>query len=181
MKELYLVRHAKSSWQLNEVDDIDRPLKKSGVVDAYAMSDFLQERVRPDLIITSPAVRSVCTALVFCRKTKFPYSQVVISELLYESNVEKILTMISGIHDDHRTIMLIGHNPSLTNLTNRLTELNIDNVPTFGVVGIYFEKNSWKEIASLKAERRKETDFFVPKVILKKRQNEEKSGAHDSK
>ena len=67
MKTLYIVRHAKSSWKYEGVDDIDRPLKERGIKDAHFLSKHLSKKIkRPDVFLSSSANRALHTAVIFC-------------------------------------------------------------------------------------------------------------------
>ena len=75
MKELYLVRHAKSSWDYESVEDYDRPLQGRGIRDAHMVSSVLAgNRETPEAIYTSPAIRAAHTAMIFSRNLIFPFS-----------------------------------------------------------------------------------------------------------
>ena len=81
MKTIYIVRHAKSSWEYQEIKDMDRPLKKRGINDAYLVSSILKEKIlKPDAFITSSAIRALSTAVVFCNNFGFPLSRLKINK-----------------------------------------------------------------------------------------------------
>ena len=77
IKSLHIVRHGKSSWDFEDISDIDRPLSPRGINNAYLMSKKLSERkVVPDLFLTSPANRALYTSIIFARILKFPYEKI---------------------------------------------------------------------------------------------------------
>jgi len=79
MKTLYIVRHAKSSWEYEGIEDIDRPLKRRGIKDAHLMSKFLSKEIdRPDVFVSSSANRALHTALIFCENFEYPLSNIKI-------------------------------------------------------------------------------------------------------
>ena len=81
MKTLYIVRHAKSSWEYDGIEDIDRPLKKRGINDAYLMSKVLNEEInRPDVFLSSSANRALHTSVIFCNRFKYPLSNLKINK-----------------------------------------------------------------------------------------------------
>ena len=83
MKTLYIVRHAKSSWEYQGVEDIDRPLKKRGIKDAYLMSKFLSKKInKPDVFISSVANRALHTSVIFCQNFNYPLSNLKIKKEL---------------------------------------------------------------------------------------------------
>lgn len=147
MKTLLLVRHAKSSWNDADISDMDRPLKRSGVKDALAVSEKIKSlRVLPDLIITSPAVRAVTTALIFARTLKYHYNRITINDIAYDFSKDALLPLIRNVDDKYDSVMLVGHDPALTYLLNDLTGKVFDKTPTSSVVKISFRVKHWHKI-----------------------------------
>jgi len=146
MRNLYLVRHSKSSWKNLSLNDFDRPLNKRGKKDALLMGDYLtMKKVDIDLIISSPAKRTLETLNLLAEKISFN-ERVQFEQLLYEANLKKIFSVIRNIDEQIQNVMLIGHNPALTILANYLLKENIDNIPTSGIVAIKFAL-TWKDIS----------------------------------
>ena len=91
MKTIYIVRHAKSSWEYQGIKDMDRPLKKRGINDAYLVSSILKEKIlKPDAFITSSAIRALSTAVVFCNNFGFPLSRLKINKSLYINFISRL-------------------------------------------------------------------------------------------
>ncbi len=146
MKELYLVRHAKSSWEYDQVDDYDRPLKGRGIRDAHIISNMLSEQTNaPQALYSSPATRAIHTAMIFARNLQFPFSAIELREELYMCSEQQLLDFIRGLSDDFDRVMIFGHNPTMTNFVNRCIDQRIDNVPTTGVACFNFEINRWSD------------------------------------
>lgn len=147
MKTLYLVRHAKASQSLYSLADIDRPLVERGYANAHFASNKLSKTgLKPGLMVSSPGIRALTTALIFARNLNYPASLVGIIESLYNAPVEKIVQAIHQFDDSIETAMLFGHNPSITNAAILLSGQYIEHVPTSGIVGIEFQLNHWKDI-----------------------------------
>ena len=147
MKTLYLVRHAKSDWGDEDLSDIDRPLNRRGYRDAHAMSNLMNEKkILPDLIITSPAIRAVTTALIFCRSFNLSFSDFVINPNLYGTGTKQYIESIAKIDNRYKSIMLFGHNPIISELANTLTSQITQSFPTCGIAGIFQadENIDWK-------------------------------------
>lgn len=156
MKKLYLVRHAKSSWKTEGVNDIDRPLKGRGIRDAYSTSEWLHEQgEQPDHLVASPATRAMHTALIFSKNLDYHFNQIEIREEMYHANTRTLLEVVCSLDDQHRSAMLFGHNPTLTDFVNKCIDHRIDNVPTTGVACLSFEVDSWKDI-----DKKAELVFF---------------------
>ena len=144
MKTLYLVRHAKSDRTTEDIADIDRPLNARGYRDAQMMSKkFISDNKTPDIVFTSPAIRAMSTALIFCPNIDYSVGNIKIEQDIYEASVETMLNFIAQIDDRYESAMIFGHNPTTTALANILCSGNIDNIPTCGIVTIQFDVFAW--------------------------------------
>jgi phosphohistidine phosphatase len=154
MKTLYLVRHSKSSWEDQTLDDFDRPLKSSGIQDAYMMGSFIKSKgINPGYIISSPAARAINTAIIFATQLYYPTEKIRIYKKLYESTPEDILEVIEKeVPNDVQSVMVFAHDPSLTRLYTMLTGRAVEKIPTSTVVGIELPISAWKEIRESKGE-----------------------------
>ncbi len=150
MRKLILVRHAKSDWGTEFLKDIDRPLNERGYNDAYFMSKwFLKNKILPDVILSSSAIRALSTSLIFARTFDFNMANFYLKETIYESSVSNLISLIEQQNSDIKSLMLFGHNPCITKTCNQLTtDLQLDNVPTCGIVSLKFEIESWKELSN---------------------------------
>lgn len=147
MKILFLVRHAKSSWKYPALSDMDRPLNKRGWRDAPEMGRRLAIRGNaPELLMTSPAVRAIRTAEAIARAIEYPLSRMVLDDKLYHGNPNQMLDVIKSLDETLTRVMLVGHNPALTDTVNYLATSRIDNVPTSGVVELKFDVSSWNDL-----------------------------------
>ena len=147
MKELILIRHAKSSWSNPLLEDFERPLNKRGAKNAPFMAKVLkQKEVNPDLIISSPSKRTKQTLDFFIKE--FDYKgEIIFEESIYEGPYINILKVVKNIDDKHKTIFLFGHNPGLNDLADFLLGRFEENIPTCGVLKIDFDTNYWKNIS----------------------------------
>jgi phosphohistidine phosphatase len=149
VKRLYVIRHAKSSWDGSNVDDFERPLNARGKRDAPRMGKRLKEKnVYPDLMLSSPAKRALGTSKRIAKAIKYPKDAIKVDRRLYHADEETMMSVIHELDDKSSTVMIFSHNPGLTDFVNSLmTEaLDIDNVPTCGIVGFQFQAEEWKQI-----------------------------------
>ena len=147
MKQLIVVRHAKSSWNEPALNDFDRPLNKRGKHEAPFMAKKLKDKIEQiDLIITSPALRAITTANIFAAEFEYEVENIIKQNLLYEADYSDIVKALHEIDDKIERVMLFGHNPGLTVFINYITGRQIDNLPTCGIAGIEFDFESWKEL-----------------------------------
>ncbi len=148
MKEVYLVRHAKSSWDDMSLSDHDRPLNKRGKRDAPKMAAYLKDSIDSiDVIVSSSAKRALRTAREFESAFEDEVEELVIERDLYHASREEILRVISEINDRYNRALVFGHNPGFTTFANLFSSIYIDNVPTTGIVGLKFDVNNWNEVS----------------------------------
>lgn len=147
---LILLRHAKSDKSNMSIPDIDRPLEESGREEAREMGEYLKKNVRSiDAICSSPAVRTRQTLEIICPMIGFDINHVKWDSSLYACTGDHLIQTIRNNNSWHRTVLYVGHNPSITGAANALqTERTIDEVKTCGAVSIYFPVSSWKEISA---------------------------------
>jgi phosphohistidine phosphatase len=147
-KELFVLRHAKSSWDEPNKDDIDRALTTRGISDAYAMANRIKKQLHEiDMIITSHANRATHTATIFASIINYPIEKIRISPNIYETSEARLLSLVKDLPNESSRVMIVGHNPTFTSFVNRFLTNPIDNIPTTGIVGITFKIDRWKEIS----------------------------------
>ncbi|MGA8264743.1 MAG: histidine phosphatase family protein [Ignavibacteriaceae bacterium] len=149
MKILYLVRHAKSSWENRNISDFERSLNDRGKRDAPFMAGILKEKkINIDLILSNPAVRAFKTAKIFARELEIEEKEIITNENIYEADRKDLLKILIVANDSINNLMLFGHNPGLTYLSNYLCDYEIDNIPTCGIVCMQLDFDSWKYLGS---------------------------------
>lgn len=149
MKTLYLVRHAKSSWENRSVSDFDRTLNERGKRDAPFMAKILKEKeIAVDLMLSSPAVRALTTANIFASEISFPENKIVKEKDIYEADRSELMDVIMKTDDSVNDVMLFGHNPGITYLSNYLCNFETDNIPTCGIVCMQMDFDSWKYLGN---------------------------------
>ncbi len=145
MKTLYLIRHAKSSWSF-DLSDHDRPLGKRGRKDVIKMGQHLAaNQQKPEVLISSTASRAFYSALHICDQMGIDEGQIRLDKNLYHAGASEILDIVKGAPNCDR-LAIFGHNPGFTSAANSMANLNFDNVPTCGIVGINFNVKYWKDV-----------------------------------
>lgn len=148
MKLLYILRHAKSDWDDFSMSDFDRTLSERGEKDVPKMGDFLAKKgTLVDRIMASSAVRAKTTALKIAPYLRYPVENIVFEQVLYLAEQNTIKYLIQNQSDEIKKLMIVGHNPGLTDLVNGLNSTKIDEIPTAGVVAIRFATEKWTEIS----------------------------------
>jgi phosphohistidine phosphatase len=153
VKTLFLIRHAKSSRDDLALSDKERPLNDRGMRDAPRMGERLAKQdVKPDLILSSPAVRALATAEIMAKKLDYKLEDILVDDRLYASEADDLLNVIHKLGDKLELMMLFGHNPELTELAHRLSS-EITQMPTCAVAEFTFATRSWSNIGKAKLAR----------------------------
>ena len=160
MKNLILIRHAKSSWDA-PLKDIDRPLDNRGVKDAHLVSLKVLDFIPKTFVIwSSIAKRAADTALIFAQNILYPTECIDYKKGLYtfdEKELEKTIKSGENVFD---SIIVFGHNGAITNFVNKFGDIFIDNVPTCGFVALEFDTEDWKQLNKGKTKK-----IIVPKDL----------------
>ena len=147
MKTLTLVRHAKSSWNHPGLTDFERPLNKRGKRDAPRMASRLAtQQIRPQIIVSSPAVRALTTAEVIASALGYQPAEIIRDERIFHAYSNQLLDVIRSFDEHRQHIMLVGHNPGLTDLVDQLAHAGISNIPTCGIVVLSFSVDRWRDV-----------------------------------
>ena len=173
MKTLYIVRHAKSSWDFSAIPDYDRPLLETGIIRTNKIIKYLKNQdTNPDLIVSSHALRAKETARMIANGLSYPPGNIRIMEEIYHGDIDDVLNLITTLTGDKEKVMIVGHNPTLTSLSNIFLSEPIDWLPTSGVVCIEFITDKWENI--MQAE--KKTRFVITNKLIKELKKVKKSG-----
>lgn len=144
MKTLTLVRHAKSSWKDTSLSDRKRPLNRRGQRDAPVMGKRIAKHgIRPSLIVSSPATRAWTTAKIVASEIGYPTEFLQREDDLYLASLNDILDVIAAQDNGFNHLMVVGHNPGLTDMTNFLSPGLTHNLPTAGVVSVQIDRDDW--------------------------------------
>jgi phosphohistidine phosphatase len=147
MKTLYVLRHAKSSWDNDELSDYERPLNDRGNRTAPFMGTVMKGRgYVPAIIVSSPAARAAATAQLVKESAKFP-ADILFDERIYEASPNTIRTVLSELSDSFESAMVVGHNPGMEGLIRYLTGEH-ESMPTAALAAIDLSLDSWSELTS---------------------------------
>lgn len=147
MKKLTLIRHAKSDWNSSAASDFDRPLNKRGQKAAPLMGERLVERgYQGELLISSPAKRARQTAICIAEQLDYPENGIEYKEEIYEAGLRTLVNLVANLSDDRADVVLIGHNPGLSELGQWLTPEAPDWLPTCGLLELELPLGSWSQV-----------------------------------
>lgn len=162
-KKLLLVRHGKSSWEHPGLADHERPLLKKGIERTRRVGEFLFDRgIKPDLVVSSHAVRAFETAKILAGMLNYPVHKIQVESNIYHRGADGLFDMTMALPNDKEVVMLVGHNPAMTQFANEFLEQKLDYLPTTGVVCVQIGSGKWEELAV--ADR--QVEFLVtPKML----------------
>ena len=152
-KKIFLIRHAKSSWEF-DVNDFDRDLLPIGIKRSRKIGIATQSFIKPNYEVwTSAAKRALKTAKIICEIWNFPTSKLVIKEELYTFNVTELEKIVKSCPNECENLIIFGHNNAITDFVNKFGNISILNVPTSGFVCIEFQSKSWETITKGKTDK----------------------------
>jgi phosphohistidine phosphatase len=145
---LTLVRHAKTEPAAPGQEDWDRVLEPRGQRDAPEMARRLKQRgLKPELILSSPAVRAITTATIMLRELGVSAQKLQQDERLYLASPKDMLAVIHELGGRARHLMVVGHNPGMTEFADRIScEREVDNMPTCAIYTLQFAIKEWSEL-----------------------------------
>ena len=145
MKNLYVLRHAKSNWGDPVLADFDRPLNNRGLKAAAFMGDLIrQSGFLPDVILSSPAVRAKATAQLVKESGKLD-ADIIYEQRIYEASPQTLRQVIARINIAFASAMLVGHNPGIEGLIHNLTGA-VEPMPTAALAVIVLKIENWNMV-----------------------------------
>lgn len=163
MKRVIIVRHAKSV-QYGYDNDFHRDLTDRGINDAEKISSTLKKKgIIPDLVIASPAKRTMHTANIFCKNLGYELNSIRQEPTFYDAaTTHDFIEVIQELPENVQTVCIVGHNPAVYYLVSNLMKYFNGDMPTCSTVAIDFEVNKWPEVA---ARSGKLAFQYVPKEM----------------
>jgi phosphohistidine phosphatase len=143
-RRLYIIRHAKSSWDYEGLADIHRPLSERGIRNASTMAKRLLDLgMIPELLLSSPATRALNTAMIMSRVWNLQPAALQIHDALYEAYPGDMDRILSVVSPKVKELAIFGHNPTFTMYSNYFLGERLDNLPTAGVTVVSLESEDW--------------------------------------
>lgn len=148
VKQLYLLRHAQTLEKRPDEKDRDRILTPVGFQNANRMGMNLKnKKVQPDIIICGVATRTQQTAESIAEHVSYDSNRVHINGEVYDASIRTLLNVVNNLKEEWKTVVLIGHNPSISYLAEYITGEAVGNMTTCGLVSINFKMDSWLEVS----------------------------------
>jgi phosphohistidine phosphatase len=161
LKTLYLLRHAKSSWKNPALADFDRPLNKRGKTDAPRMAEYaLKQGINPQMIISSPALRTRQTAAYFLSRLQPPVA-LVLEPALYECTPAAFWQVVQQCSNEVNSLLVVGHNTCLEEIVTDFIA-DLEKLPTCGLATLHFAIDRWEE---LEPKKGKLLQLVFPKML----------------
>ena len=147
MKRLTLMRHANAQWKDPQISDFDRPLNRRGTSEAEAMSRRLIElKLIPTLVLTSSARRAQQTADIVARELGVAARSLRCDESLYLAAAADILRAIQTTGPRIPHLMIVGHNPGISEIANLLAPTSHINLATAALCSLTFDMRTWADV-----------------------------------
>lgn len=155
MKRLIFVRHGRAEEPSPQFTDVERTLTTKGKVVSQQMAVRLKnEGIIPCAYISSHAFRAIETAIIFAKEFEFNPDRILIRKQLYFNiNFNTLTEILSEISNETDTVIMFGHNPSFTEIPDRLCRTGCDFLPKSGIVSLIFKTDSWKELIREKGKQ----------------------------
>ncbi len=147
MKRLILVRHAHALSGDDTMLDRERLLSQRGEREAPMMGRRLaMQRFKPGLVLSSPAQRALRTATLLATESGYAAEHITTRERIYEATAADLITLVQQLDEQHTDVMLVGHNPAITELAARLTSHHVEPLPTCGIFGMDLTVEQWQDV-----------------------------------
>jgi phosphohistidine phosphatase len=148
MKKMIFVRHGRAEEATSMIPDFERSLTAKGKSISEQMALILRQKEKnAALLITSPAFRAYETAMVFARVLGSDSDEIILKKSLYSNpSLKSFSEILEEISDDINSVIFFGHNPSFTEIPDRLSKSGIDFLPKTGIVCLSFKTDIWKGI-----------------------------------
>ena len=166
MKTLFVLRHAKSSWDNPDLADFERPLNSRGLDAARFIGTLIYDRhLEPEIIVSSPAKRAKQTAVLVKELGEISKS-IVFDERIYEASPLTLFNLIREFDDKYDSVLIVGHNPGFENLVRSLTGETV-SMPTAALARINLDIEKWSDVET----GANDLEFLIrPKEEMKKSQ-----------
>src|SRR5829696_5603095 len=147
MKTLFVLRHAKSSWENPDWSDFERPLNSRGLDAARFIGSLIYERkLAPQIIVSSPAKRAKQTA-VLVKEIAEISKPVAFDERIYEASPLTLFNLIREFDEKWESVLVVGHNPGFENLVRLLTGETVQ-IPTAALAKISLHIEKWSDLGT---------------------------------
>ena len=147
MKIVTLMRHAKASRTDAALHDIQRPLVEKGIQNTSLVIDYLKSiNFAPEFILTSSAVRAMETAKMMA--TAFGIENAFFRQemAVYVADSDEYYDLCFNLPQNLSHVLIVGHNPSITEFATLFLGTELDSLPTSGVVSILFDAENWTDL-----------------------------------
>jgi phosphohistidine phosphatase len=166
MKTLFLMRHAKSSWKESNIPDHDRPLNRRGKHDAPLMGKLLRDqKMNVDLIISSTALRAETTANLIAKAIRYK-GKIILDKSIYNAEPMDLLTHLSNSSDEYNSILLIGHNPTMEETVQMITNSPELTMATCAIAHLTLSIDTWTDLKEKQTFSSKLENFWTPKELF---------------
>ena len=146
MKRLFILRHGRAESPAAQGSDFERCLTESGRSDVARVASRLAARgIRPRRLVASPARRAQETAQIVAQVLGHPGQAVIYDPELYLASRQVLLDHLASQPGEVDTLLLVGHEPGLSDLGRYLTNVGLDALPTSAVFAVEWDGRDWRD------------------------------------
>lgn len=146
MKKLYIVRHSKSPWEQGQ-NDFDRGLVNGDEITTTFMADqLITKGAKINCILSSSANRTTKTTHLINQVLGLAENKIKFHKELYLASPTTILSHIHSVPNSVNELMIVAHNPGVTQLINYVANENFNDIPPTGMACVTFDITSWNEL-----------------------------------
>ncbi len=147
MKTLYLLRHGKADRPAGMTSDKERPLLPRGIEEVARMArKMVKKGMRPEVILSSAAVRALETARTAAGELGMDPAQIQTAEVIYGAEADELGLLLRHQPDEQNAILMVGHCPGLEELAEMLAHDYSGHQPTGGVIALRLAIASWRDL-----------------------------------
>ena len=158
MKSVFIIRHAKSSWDEPDLPDVVRPLSNRGKKASKIIGQYLAKlHEKPDLMISSPASRAYHTATNVAQILGYRLKSIAVQPEIYFEGEQGVLNVLRNLEDKYENIFIFGHEPTCSDITETLCGQVISKFATASIAKIDLNIDKWKDIYQSKGK----LNFFI--------------------
>lgn len=150
MKSILFIRHAKSSWNVQGIEDFYRPLAERGIYDAIKTGNYLKSiQLLPELCICSPSHRTLATYSIISNQANWHNIKLKLNKKLYECTGSNIKSVLKALNNKYNFVAVIGHEPSLSEFIEENCNYTLTKFPTAAIALVVFKDlKKWRKIDS---------------------------------
>ena len=146
MKQIILLRHAEAEISSSNIPDFDREITENGIKSLNNLAClFIENNIKPDLIITSSANRTFITAKIIAKKLSIAEEKIIENRNIYKNDFESNIDILLSVDDKISSVMFVGHNPAISQMASYFSK-EMCGLKTASSIAFNFDIDSWADL-----------------------------------